>query len=124
MNESPTSEAQPRSLYWVGLYFLAWAVALLVTAQNRAALMVAWLFPIGLFGYFDLPSGEEGSTVSCFLAIGWLIYIVHAIAYFRARHPEAKFFLLLALGFILTFNVAGCRHRIAEGKQAGIIHFP
>jgi hypothetical protein len=66
------------------------------------------MFPMGLVAF--IPPGhavkEWGSSL---LFLGWAIYIVHAVFFFRAQR-KAIWILSAALLLLLVCNVAGCHH--------------
>jgi hypothetical protein len=67
------------------LYAGTWAAALL-TFDLRLWPFV-YMFPAGFFAFFP-PGTDDEKWAIPLLCLGWLIYIVHAVFFFRARRRK------------------------------------
>jgi hypothetical protein len=70
------------------------------------------MFPMGLFAFIPPGPADEQWAVPL-LVLGWVIYIVHAFFYFRARRRKAIWILYAALLVLLAFNTGGCHHMLS-----------
>ena len=97
------------------LYAAVWAAALLVIDVRLWALV--YLFPAGLFAFF--PSGfvHEKWAIPL-LILGWIIYLGHAILFFRAKRRKTIWILFAVLLLLLAGNVGGC-HQMLQGTPYG-----
>ncbi|PYJ12040.1 MAG: hypothetical protein DMF06_00855 [Verrucomicrobia bacterium] len=97
------------------LYVGTWAAALL-TIDLRLWPMV-YLFPAGLFAF--LPPGEpDEKWATPLLCLGWLVYIVQAIFFFRANRRRIFWVWYAVLLLLLICNVGGC-HQMLRGTPYG-----
>jgi hypothetical protein len=91
-------------------YIVAWAIALIATDPTFGLWSLAWMFPLGLLRFIAprLVSGGGWTILSaCFV-----VYLVHAIFFFRARHLRSVLLWFALLLLLLVTNVAGCRDMI------------
>jgi len=93
------------------LYVATWIAVLIAVDVRLAAL--AYMFPSGIFKVLFPPRiAADPAWGWIFLGIGWVIYIVHAVLYFRARRPRTIWILYGVLVLILVCNVGGCRQML------------
>lgn len=97
------------------LYAAGWAAALLAIDLRLWALV--YMFPTGLFAF--IPTGFAEAKWGIFLLVlGWIIYIVHAVLFFRARRRKTIWILYAMLVLLLVCNVGGC-HQMLQGTPYG-----
>jgi hypothetical protein len=97
------------------LYAAAWAAALLVIDVRLWALV--YMFPTGLFAF--IPAGFADAKWGIpLLVLGWIIYIVHAVFFFRARRRKAIWILYAVLLLLFLCDVGGC-HQMLQGTPYG-----
>lgn len=97
------------------LYAATWAAALLALDLRLWALV--YMFPMGLFAF--IPAGYADAKWGIPLLIfGWIIYIGHAVLYFRARQCKTIWILYAVLLLLLVCNVGGC-HQMLRGTGYG-----
>jgi len=97
------------------LYAAAWAAALLTIDVRLWALV--YMFPTGLFAF--IPSGLADAKWGIpLLVLGWVIYVVHAILFFRAQRRKTIWILSAVLLLLLVGNVGGC-HQMLQGTPYG-----
>jgi hypothetical protein len=97
------------------LYVASWAAALLVIDLRLWALV--YLFPAGLFAFFPSRFIDE-KWATPLLVLGWIIYIVHAVLFFRARARKTIWILYAVLLALFLCNVGGC-HQMLHGTGYG-----
>lgn len=97
------------------LYTATWATALL-TIDLRLWPLV-YMFPTGLFAFIP-PGQADGKWGLPLLFLGWIIYIAHAVFYFRARRRKTIWILYAALLLLFGCNVGGC-HQMLRGTGYG-----
>lgn len=111
MAEKPTVSLRARII----LYAATWAGALFAIDLRLWAL--AYLFPAGLFAF--LPPGQPDEKWAIpLLCLGWAIYIVHAVFFFRARRRRTIWILYAVLLLLFVCNVGGC-HQMLRGTGYG-----
>lgn len=112
----PVAEISPVYLRTrVILYAASWAAALLAIDLRLWALV--YMFPAGLFAF--LPPGQPDEKWAIpLLCLGWLIYIAHAVFFFRAKRRKATWILYAVLLVLLICNVGGC-HQMLKGTPYG-----
>ncbi len=91
-------------------YIVAWLLALIATSPSGRFLSLAWMFPIGLLRIFYPTSLLGGGTWQ--LPGCYLVYLFHALGYFRARTKFSTALWLALLVALLICNVTGCREMI------------
>lgn len=97
------------------LYVAAWAAALLAIDVRLWALV--YMFPAGLFAF--LPPGQPDEKWAIpLLCLGWLIYIAHAVFFFRARSRKNFWIWFAVLLLLFICNVGGC-HQMLQGTPYG-----
>lgn len=97
------------------LHAATWIAALLAIDLRLWALV--YLFPAGLFAF--LPPGQPDEKWAIpLLCLGWIIYIVHAVFFFRARRPRSVWILYAVLVGLLLCNIGGC-HQMLRGTPYG-----
>jgi len=97
------------------LYAAAWAAALLTIDVRLWALV--YMFPSGLFAF--IPSGFVDAKWGIpLLVLGWIIYLVHAVFFFRARRRKTIWILYAMLLLLLVCNAVGC-HQMLRGTPYG-----
>lgn len=96
------------------LYAATWAAALLAIDLRLWALV--YMFPAGLFVL--IPSEFVEGRAIPLLVLGWVIYVVHAVFYFRARRRKTIWILYAVLLLLLLSNVGGC-YRMLQGTGYG-----
>lgn len=116
LEDKPVTEILTVSLrVRIILYAATWTAALLAIDVRLWAL--AYLFPAGLFAF--LPPGQpDEKWATPLLFLGWAIYIVHAVFFFRARRSRAIWILYAVLLLLLVGNVGGC-HQMLRGTGYG-----
>jgi hypothetical protein len=78
---------------------------------------LVYMFPTGLFAF--IPSGfVEAKWGIPLLVLGWLIYLVHAVFFFRTRTCKTIWILYAMLLLLLVCNVGGC-HQMLRGTPYG-----
>ena len=113
--ENPVAEVSTVSLrVRAVLYVASWAAALLALDYRLWALV--YLFPAGLFAF--MPPGMDGKWARPLLCLGWAIYILHAVFFFRARQRRAVWIWFGVLLLLLAGNVGGC-HQMLRGTGYG-----
>lgn len=94
---------------------------LILYAASGAAVLLAidlrlwslvYMFPMGLFAFIPPGPADEEWAVPL-LVLGWVIYIVHAVFFFRARRRRAIWILYAVLLVLLVFNTGGCHHMLS-----------
>jgi hypothetical protein len=109
--EIPTVSIRARII----LYAATWCAALLAIDPRLWAL--AYLFPAGLFAF--LPPGQPDEKWAIpLLCLGWAIYLVHAVFFFRARRRKTIWILYAVLLLLFVCNVGGC-HQMLRGTGYG-----
>src|SRR4051812_3819985 len=101
--EQTTAPVQIRPLYKSIFYIVAWIAALLTTNPSAEYWSLAYLFPLGLAAFVNLRWGNDGGwgvLGACFL-----IYIVHAVFYFRSNTTRSTVLLFGVLVVLLVCNV-------------------
>lgn len=97
------------------LYAVTWGAALL--AIDLRLWPLVYLFPAGLFAF--LPPGQPDEKWAVpLLCVGWLIYILHAVFFFRARRRKIIWVLFAGLLLLFVCNVGGC-HQMLRGTPYG-----
>ena len=97
------------------LYAATWAAALLLIDVRLWALV--YMFPAGLFAF--LPPGQPDEKWAIpLLCLGWLIYVTHAVFFFRARKTKIIWILYAVFLLLLICNVGGC-HQMLRGTPYG-----
>jgi hypothetical protein len=91
-------------------YALGWIGALIATDPTFGLWSLVWMFPLGLFA-FVAPEHRQGSGWTV-IAIGWMLYLIHAFFYFRSRSRRSSLSLLGLLVLLLLCNISGCREMI------------
>lgn len=91
-------------------YALAWIGALFATDPTFGLWSLVWMFPLGLFAVVA-PEHRQSSGWAV-IAIGWMIYLIHAFFYFRSRSRRSSLSLLGLLVLLLLCNISGCREMI------------
>jgi hypothetical protein len=116
LDDKPVAEMPTLSLrVRIILYAATWAAALL--AIDLRLWPLAYLFPAGLFAF--LPPGQPDEKWAIpLLCIGWLIYILHAVFFFRARRRKIIWILYAGLLLLFVCNVGGC-HQMLRGTPYG-----
>ena len=96
-----------RPIYKILAYIVIWLLALVAVDPSLKTWALVWMFPLGLVAFFNLRLGNDG---------GWwviggvtLIYLVHAVFYFRSRTTRSTILWFALLVVLLICNVAGCR---------------
>lgn len=97
------------------LYAASWAAALLAIDPRLWSLV--YLFPVGLFAFIP-PGQADGKWSYPLLYLGWAIYIVHAVFFFRARRRKAIWILYAVLLLLFAGNIGGC-HQMLRGTGYG-----
>ncbi len=97
------------------LYAATWAAALLVIDVRLWAL--AYMFPTGLFAFVSAGFADAKWGIPL-LVLGWIIYLAHAILFFRARRRKTIWILYAVLLFLFVCNVGGC-HQMLQGTPYG-----
>jgi hypothetical protein len=109
--ENSTVSVRTRIILYAG----TWAAALLTIDLRLWALV--YMFPAGFFAF--LPPGQDDEKWAIpLLCLGWVIYIVHAVFFFRARRRKVMWVLYAALVLLFVCNVGGC-HRMLRGTPYG-----
>jgi hypothetical protein len=97
------------------LYSATWVAALLAVDPHLWSL--AYMFPMGLLAF--MPPGQIKAEWGLpLLSLGWTIYIVHAVLFFRARRRKAIWVLYAVLLLLFVCNVGGC-HQMLRGTGYG-----
>ncbi len=91
-------------------YVAVWLLALFVTNPAATYWPFVYMFPLGLAA-FVFPTGPHGSGPAWLVGL-WLLYLFHAVLFFRARTKRATILWFLFLALLLTCNVAGCRNML------------
>jgi hypothetical protein len=91
-------------------YLAAWLLALFATNPAGAYWPFVYMFPLGLAA-FVFPVERHGSGL-VWLVVLWLLYLAHAVLFFRTRTKRATILWFLLLALLLTCNVAGCRNML------------
>lgn len=99
----------------VMVYAASWAAVLLAIDLRLWALV--YMFPTGLFAFFPPGTADEGRAVPL-LVLGWVIYIGHAVFFFRARRRKTIWIAYAVLLVLLVFNAGGC-HQMLRGTGYG-----
>jgi hypothetical protein len=107
--EDSTVSLRTRVILYIGTW-----VAALVTLDLRLWPMV-YLFPAGFFAF--RPPDDEKWAIPL-LCLGWLIYIVHAVFFFRAKRRRIIWILYAVLLLLFICNVGGC-HQMLRGTPYG-----
>ena len=106
----PTSPARVSRRIKIAGYVGAWLIALVATNPTGNLWPLVYMFPLGLAGIF-FPPGLRGEgwwlLLSCYL-----VYILHAHFFFRARQRRATYLWFALLVLLLICNVSGCREMI------------
>ena len=91
-------------------YVAAWVIALIATNPTAHLFLLIYLFPMGL-AHLVLPVGSslDGRVV---LAGSYVIYIAHAVLFFRSRSKRLTYIWFAILALLLICNVGGCRAMI------------
>jgi hypothetical protein len=108
-------EELPRPAGWSGrtkliTYVGVWLLALIVTNPSANYALLVYIFPMGLARVFYPPSLRGDGLV--ILIACYLIYVVHAVFYFRARRVRSSYIWLAILVALLICNVSACRDMI------------
>ena len=105
---APAGKASRRAKVFA--YAIAWVAALIATNPTASLFPLIYMFPMGL-AHPVLPVGTriDGDAI---LLGGYLIYIVHAVAFFRSRSKRVTWILFAVLALLLICNVGGCRAMI------------
>ena len=110
LENKPVAEISTVSLRTrVLLYATSWAAVLLAIDLRLWSLV--YMFPMGLFAFFPPGTADEKWAVPL-LVLGWVIYVVHAVFYFRARRRKAIWIVYAVLLVLLVFNTGGCHHML------------
>jgi hypothetical protein len=114
--DKPVTETSSVSLrIRIILYAAAWAAALLAIDLRLWPLI--YMFPAGLFAF--VPSGFVDAKWGIpLLVLGWIIYVVHAVFFFRARRRKAIWIFSAVLLLLFVCNVGGC-HQMLQGTPYG-----
>jgi uncharacterized membrane protein (UPF0182 family) len=114
--DKPVTETSTVSLrVRIILYAAAWAAALLTIDVRLWALV--YMFPTGLFAF--IPAGFADAKWGIpLLVLGWIIYLVHGILFFRAQRRKTIWILSAVLLLLLVCNVGGCHHML-QGTPYG-----
>lgn len=97
------------------LYAAAWAAALLAIDVRLWALV--YMFPTGLFAF--IPSGFADAKWGIpLLVLGWIIYLGHAVFFFRTRNHKTFWIWFAVLVLLLLCNLGGC-HQMLQGTPYG-----
>lgn len=97
------------------LYAATCAAALLAIDVRLWALV--YMFPTGLFAF--IPSGFADAKWGIpLLVLGWIIYLVHALLFFRAQRRKTIWILYAVLLLLLVCNAGGC-HQMLQGTPYG-----
>lgn len=113
--DKPVTELSTVSLRLrIILYAATWCAALLAIDPRLWALV--YMFPMGLFAY--IPPGQGEALGLPLLFLGWAIYIVHAVSFFRARRCKTIWILYAVLLLLFVCNVGGC-HQMLRGTGYG-----
>jgi hypothetical protein len=94
----------------IGVYCFAWLLTLFATDPTLGLWSLTWMFPLGLFAFVAPEHRQAGGWTV--IAIGWAIYLLHGLFYFRSRSLKATLLLLGILALIFLANIAGCRQMI------------
>lgn len=97
------------------LYASGWAAALLAIDLRLWSLV--YMFPMGLFAFFPPGTADEKWAVPL-LVLGWVIYVVHAVFYFRAQRRKTIWIWYAVLLLLLVCNAGGC-HQMLQGTPYG-----
>ena len=97
------------------LYAAAWAAALL--AIDLRLWTLVYMFPIGLCAFLPSGLGDSKWGISL-LVLGWIIYVGHAVFFFRARSRKTFWVWFAVLLLLLLCNVGGC-HQMLRGTPYG-----
>ncbi len=93
-----------RVLSYVG----AWVATLF--ALDARLLPLAYMFPMGLYAAVVRPDSGNGPDTGWPLIIGgWLLYLVHAVIFFRARTSRSFWVAAGVLVLLLVVNIGGCQ---------------
>ena len=92
-------------------YVAVWLLALIATNPSGDYALLVYLFPMGLARVFYPPRLHDDGLI--ILVVCYLIYVVHAVFYFRARRVRSSYLWLAILVALLICNVSGCREMIA-----------
>lgn len=106
----PVEEISTVSLRTRVILYAASGAAVLLAIDLRLW-SLAYLFPAGLFAFIPPGLNDEKWAVPL-LVLGWVIYFVHAVFYFRARQRKAIWILYAVLLILLLFNTGGCHHML------------
>lgn len=115
-DDKPVAEKSTVSLRArIILYAATWAAALF--AIDLRLLPLVYLFPAGLFAF--LPPGQPDEKWAIpLLCLGWAVYVVHAVFFFRARRRKTIWILYAVLLLLFVCNVGGC-HQMLRGTGYG-----
>lgn len=97
------------------LYASGWAAALLAIDLRLWSLV--YMFPMGLFAFIP-PGSADGKWGVPLLVFGWIIYVGHAVFYFRAQRRKTIWILYAMLLLLLVCNAGGC-HQMLQGTPYG-----
>jgi hypothetical protein len=97
------------------LYAAAWAAALLAIDVRLWPLV--YMFPAGLYEFLP-PGFVDSKWAITLLVLGWIIYIGHAVFFFRARSRKTFWIWFAVLLLLLLCNVGGC-HQMLQGTPYG-----
>jgi hypothetical protein len=97
------------------LYVGAWAAALLPIDLRLWPFV--YMFPAGFFAFLP-PAQDDEKWAIPLLCLGWLIYVVHAVFFFRARRRRTIWVWYAVLLVLFVCNVGGC-HRMLRGTSYG-----
>jgi hypothetical protein len=99
-----------KTRYKIISYVSAWLLAFFATDPTLGLWALAWMFPLGLFG-FAYPPGRQGAGWAAFsVCVG--LYVLHAILFFRSRQMRATISYFAILVLLLAANISGCRDMI------------
>ena len=91
-------------------YVAVWLLAFIATDPSGKYALLVYMFPMGLARVL-YPPALRGDGLVILIAC-YLIYVVHAILYFRARRVRWSYIWLAILVALLICNVSGCREMI------------
>jgi hypothetical protein len=84
--------------------------AVLLAIDSRLWPLV-YMFPIGLFAFMPPGQADEKWALPL-LFLGWGIYILHAVFFFRARQRKTIWIWYGVLLLLFICNVGGCHHML------------